>query len=202
MKPVSHIEIMLNKFLSHEKIKQASYGSRIYLHRSGQAKCLCLYEGDVAVYRKNGILFSHVSSPSIFGMNIFANFDHDLNLRCLSDCSYILVSLDSFIKIVSDNNLWEHLAYIAMYGGQRMMEINMHIVGEETKKIIYNILCEIYNLRHKNSNKIKVNASEYIIEKTGLSRSLVMKELKSLNDCGAIVIKRGVLEKMNDFKTN
>ncbi|MHA1011153.1 helix-turn-helix domain-containing protein [Enterobacter roggenkampii] len=198
-RPVSYIKTLLDVISLHEKKTFGVYGTRIYLQRNENVKCICLYEGQMAAYRNNGVLFSHVTEPTIFGMNVFYNKRQDLNVRFLSDCCYIILSVESCLDIIREHNLWEAFSYLSMYATQKTSEISMSIVGENTKQIVFSILQEVYNLNRLCVNGKKINASEYIIEKTGLSRSLVMKELKILNDSGKITIKRGILEEIKDF---
>lgn len=82
-----------------------------------------------------------------------------------------------------------------MFGVQRLLEAHQTSAGRTTYELIKQNLMSL--MAEKDELRMMVNACDYIMDKTHISRSRVMKILSDLKTGDYIVIERGVLIKIN-----
>jgi hypothetical protein len=99
------------------------------------------------------------------------------------------------LDIISTQGLWKDASYCYMYAVRQLLLAHYSSVGLSTYELIRLNLISLMNEDEALSDH--VNVSDYILEKTRLSRSRVMKILGDLRIGGYIEINRGILKKIN-----
>jgi len=191
-KPIEHITEIMKRIHVNEQCKYGFRGGKLFLNSCGHQDCLLLYEGVIALYRADGILNGFVHAPSILNVNQSKGISSsEVYVRFLSDSTYTKLRHDNFMSLIDENNLWKELSFVCMYTSWLLSEASSSIIGHDTYRVIANSLYDIISMDKELARN--VNACGYIMEKTGLSRSIVMRYLGRLGKCGGIIIKRGVL---------
>lgn len=131
----------------------------------------------------------------IVGMNILIDTNEGFYMQAHSDVEYEILSNKSVIDIIERENLWKEAAYFFMFGVQRLLEAHQTSAGRTTYELIKQNLMSL--MAEKDELRMMVNACDYIMDKTHISRSRVMKILSDLKTGDYIVIERGVLIKIN-----
>ncbi|WP_395756482.1 helix-turn-helix domain-containing protein [Citrobacter amalonaticus] len=99
------------------------------------------------------------------------------------------------MSVIAEKNLWQDASYTYMYAIDKLLEAHRTSAGLSTYELIRTNLIAL--LAEKEELRLAVNASDYIQEKTHLSRSRVMKILSDLRLGGHIEMARGILTKIN-----
>lgn len=196
LKPLEHICALLDQIRKAVPSVKASAKERIRLLRDGQPLCFLLYKGAGVLSRdEDSLVISTITSPNIFGINKLLPPEINVTFVATTDIEYIKMSQEEFYDFVKKNDAWEHVSYVQMYLASKLYEHQRLSAGLSTYKQICNLLYALINEDFE--TRAMTPASVYIQERTFLSRSGIMKILSDLKAGGYIVIKRGVLIKIN-----
>jgi len=102
--------------------------------------------------------------------------------------------------VLDEHDLWKRLAFVSMYSASRAVVASSSLIGRDAYSMVVSILTEISELDRTIATGM--NACNYIRERTGLSRSVVMKYLGELSRRGFITINRGVLVEITNIPDN
>lgn len=196
LKPLDHISALLALIRIKFPPRKAYAKERFKLLRDGQPLCFLLYKGTGVLSRdEDALVISTISSPNLFGINKLLPPEINVTFVATTDIEYIKISQDEFYDIIRMNNAWEHVSYVQMYLASKLYEHQRLNAGLSTYKLICNLLYALNNEDFE--TRAMTPASVYIQERTFLSRSGIMKILADLKSGGYIVIKRGILVKIN-----
>lgn len=196
--PTTSIEEVLNATKLIVPVKQGRSGQRFYLDRSDKKMCLLLYRGTCIAKRTNdSLVLSTIKAPTIFGLHDVFHAKSDVHLLAISDVEYGMIPLDELLSYIDDNNLWKSICYMLMLSATRFSEYQKETVGISN----YELICNLLTSLSAESFEIRATttALEYIQERSLLSRSGIMKTLSSLKVGGYIIIKKGLLIKVNSL---
>lgn len=196
LKPALHIQILLDAFMKAEGVRKAISGKRFKLLKHKSSLCFLLYSGSCVISRySDSLVISTVSSPSILGVNTLIEVEADVVIEAKTDIEYMQIPVDEFLAFIDKHDLWKHVSYLLMFHSSRLNEYQRKHAGIPTYKLISNLLYALNNEDFE--TRAMTSAAEYIQERTFLSRSGIMKILSELKAGGYIVIKRGLLIKIN-----
>lgn len=195
-KPVEHIQALQDSLLSVTPVKKAKTGQRFSFDWRDQKMCFLLVQGECVVKRANdALILAAMKAPSIVGISDFTPKQADFFIQANTAIEYIYLPQDDFLRHVEQHNLWKSVAYSLMYVSSRFSIYMQSTTAIPTYELICNLL---YALNDEDfETRASVPAARYIMERTSLSRSNVMKTLSALNIGEHIVIKRGLLLKIN-----
>ncbi len=163
--------------------------------------CLLLHEGTVAVYREQGhLLMRYAQAPMVFGMNELFDANEGWFYQASGAIRYELIPVATVIEKIDQFALWKEASYVYMYAIKRLVEAHNTSAGLSTYDLIRLNLFALMD--EKEELRLSVNASDYILEKTGLSRSRIMKIISDLRTGEHIVIQRGILIAINKLPQN
>ncbi|HID8404651.1 helix-turn-helix domain-containing protein [Serratia ureilytica] len=149
--------------------------------------CICLGDNE-----KKSII-KLFPSPLIIGIREH-KFQSRLSYKSLSACTGYFINKDLFLKKIKTENLCLTLAeYIGEYCDEIINSYAL-IHGKNSYVMIKQCIRELYTLP-KNVRE-EVNLTSYIIKRTSLSRSGVMRIVSDLCTGEYIEIKNGKLEKI------
>ena len=179
------MEAKCNKLLMEKR-------RNIGIMRENQQQCLILFSGTMALYRSNdGLIINSESGPFIFGMNSQLRFSRHIYLRTQETSIIGLISIENAHEIIAKHQLWENVSRLLEYSSAKVYSHCFKVSKLSCYEIILHQLVELNNepeeIRHK------ITAANYILSRTFLSRSGVMRTLAKLKDQGAIHLSRGVL---------
>lgn len=196
LKPTLHIQALIDAFSEVRERRHAVTGKRFQLLSQGKPMCFLLCKGSCVISRgDDALVISTISAPNIVGVNALIPVDTSVVIEATSDINYLQVSLDEFLAYTQEKHMWEHVAYLLMFYSSRLYEYQRTNAGIPTYKIISNLLYALSNEDFE--TRAMTSAAEYIQERTFLSRSGIMKVLSELKTGGYIVLKRGLLIKIN-----
>lgn len=196
MKPEQDILKVIAAASNPVKIRTGRLRQNVELNNHPELMTIILHEGMIAIYRsKDHLLMRYSQGPMILGMNDLININENMYIKSLGDIRYEIIPMAQFNEIIDRENLWKEVAHILMYGIKRLVQAHQTTAGLTTYELIKNNLFNL--MQESNEIRLNISASDYIREKTHLSRSRVMKILGELKIGGYIEIKRGTLMKVN-----
>ena len=198
MKPVEYFQGLLDAVEKTTKRKKASAKERFKVLKGGEPMCFLLFSGTCVASRdEDGLVISKIVAPNLFGINQLLPPEMNVVLEAATDIEYIQLSQEDFLNLVEEQQLWKNVSYVQMYLASTLYDFLRKNSGVSTYKLICNSLYALSNEDFE--TRAMTSAVEYIKERTFLSRSGIMNILADLKAGGHIVIKRGLLIKINNL---
>lgn len=168
-------------------------GQFIDARYEGTPCCLILLDGVAAAYRVNdNILINYITAPYVLGLTGVLKTEM-VYIRTLTDVELGVISIESATDLIERNNMWKE---VALYISEIIIGLaNYHnnTMGRPTQDLIEylinKLLSEPLEIR---SNTV---VADYILDKTNLSKSTIMKTLAIFKEQGRLESERGVLVK-------
>ncbi|HCL6041010.1 TPA: helix-turn-helix domain-containing protein [Klebsiella michiganensis] len=184
IKPFKHIEKLIDNVLPYAERRIVSKGEIVHYYDNNVRQCFLLIQGSVALHRRgDGIVLNSESSPFLLG--VCSQFSSErLYVRVLETSEIAAVSLETFNRVVAQQNLWEHFSKLLIYTASRVYE-------QSAYDIIRFQLVEL--MQEPEAIRQSITAAAYIKSRTYLSRSGVMRILAELRTGKYITMERGVL---------
>lgn len=177
-------------------IKNGKESQRFCLDKDGRRICFLLYSGTCLVKRnQDSLVLSTITAPGIIGLHDIFHAKSDVIISTVGDIQYGMALVDELFSYIGKNLLWENMAYMLMISSTRFIEYQYENVGISNYELICNFLTSLNNESFE--IRATTTALEYIQDRTSLSRSGIMKTLSSLRKGGYILIKKGLLIKIN-----
>lgn len=196
MKPVDHLLKLIGAISKPERIQNGRERQIISLLQYAEPMSFILHEGIAALYRdQDHLLITNMQAPLALGINFLQDKNQEIYLQARGPIRYELIPQKEYTQIISENNLWESLAYTYMFNFAKLMENHSVSSGVSTYGLVRNQLLAL--MKEKEDLRLATNACDYIQEKTMLSRSGIMKMLGDLKKGGHIDLQRGVLIQIN-----
>lgn len=191
---VEHLAAMSNKSLT-QKRKPVSF------IKSQENQCVLLLRGSVALYRNNdGVIVTSESAPFIFGLGNQLPLSRYFSLRTQEDSLLGTLAFDEARRIIKKHHLWEQFASLLIYKTNKLYSHCISISQLSSYEIIKSQLLQLNE--EPPAIRQNVTAANYILARTFLSRSGVMRILSRLKADGYITAERGVLLKINSLPDN
>ncbi|HDS6850941.1 TPA: helix-turn-helix domain-containing protein [Enterobacter cancerogenus] len=192
MKPEQHLKKLINAISQPDHIKIGRIRQITPVNYNGEQVCFILHEGSIGIYRgRDQLLMSHTHAPIVLGMNFLAEANIDFILQARTAIRYEIRPTREVEEIIEAQNLWKDAAYYYMFAINRLLSEHNNSVGLSTYDLIRLNLEAL--MGEKEDIRLAISASDYIQEKTHLSRSRVMKILSDLKTGEYIDIQRGIL---------
>lgn len=153
-----------------------------------QILSIILHRGHVGIYQKeNDLLVFTISSPMILCVDSLL-VEKFLCIKSYGEALISFVTIKDLKCIITKENLWSEFIIIQDYLLSRFIERFSHMSMQSAYGKIKFCINEIMQ-----QDNDKINACDYIIKRTGLSKSRVMLILKGLKDGGYVELNRGVI---------
>jgi hypothetical protein len=195
-KPVDHIQVLIDSFLQEHRINNAKEGQKFPLVLREKRMCLFLVQGRCNIKRVgDSMIISRTEAPSIIGLNDLGPDSPNVVIQANSDIKYFQMTREDALRHVEEHHLWKPLAFVLMFISARFNDYLKDHVAIPT----YNLICNLLQKLNEEDfeTKATVSAAKYILDRTSLSRSGVMKVLSELSKGGYITISRGLLIRIN-----
>ncbi|GHD96637.1 hypothetical protein GCM10011445_36730 [Pseudocitrobacter faecalis] len=118
--------------------------------------------------------------------------------RACTDVSYEFLPLAVAEKVIVDKNLWKEVAINHMVTLNQMFRYVNNMAGVSSYAQIINCLYQLQ--AEPDIIRLRRTAADYIVEKSGLSRSTVMKMLAQLKADGKLLMSKGLLMDVRDLE--
>lgn len=198
LKPIAHIQVLLNSIIENHTVSKARPGQRFQLTLHDKKMCFLLFKGGCDIKRTgDSMIVASAKAPSIIGISELIAEPAILHVQASNEIEYLYLPLDEVLAHIDEKNLWKQTSYLLMYVSSRFHEYVKSNASIPTYELICNLLRSLSDEDFE--TRATVPAVKYILERTSLSRSGVMKILSNLDKGGYIVIKRGILIKINEL---
>lgn len=192
MKPTEHIIKLISAISDPTHVQNGRERQIISLLQYAMPMSFILHEGTAALYRgQDHLLMANMKAPLIIGLNFLLEKNQDLYLQARGVIRYELIPVSQMTDVISQQNLWESVAYSYMFTTLRLLENHFVTTGVPTYDLVRNNLLAL--MAENEDLRLATNACDYIQERTMLSRSGIMKMLGDLKKGGHIDLQRGVL---------
>ncbi|HHA2008505.1 TPA: helix-turn-helix domain-containing protein [Enterobacter mori] len=162
---------------------------------------IVFHDGLLAAYRNTDqLLLSYFEGPLLVGLNEFSDLNNSFVYKAYSEVHYEIQPQKKVIEKIENGNLWRETAFSLMFGIKRLAEEYHNSAGLSTYDLIRINLLAL--MEEEEELRLAINVSDYIQDKTRISRSRVMKILSDLRDGEFIEIRRGILLKVNKLPEN
>lgn len=163
---------------------------------------LLLLEGTGVVgHDENNMAITTVFSPSVLGLVDGYSTFYDVDARpkhffsAETHCLCQLVPLDSFVKIIDEQNLWHDIARILAHRLLLLAIREKEFIGVESFIMIRTLILELGY--YPEEYREQINVLNFIQRRTNLSRSGILYVLSELRKGEYISVHRGVLKGIN-----
>lgn len=203
-KPLESIHRLMTAFVSISKpylldskniearLKGKDAGFEVYL----------LTKGRVDIWREvDNRLVETAFAPSILGLQGSVYRSQHYHLKFPAGAEVSTIPLQAAMEIIELQSLWRDVFYYQGYLNDRQLHHESMLINSST----YEIVCLFLNdLSHySDSERAKLSVADYILQRSNLARSGVMKVLADLRFGGYIDIQHGKLIKiLNNFPRN
>ncbi|HAY7230802.1 TPA: hypothetical protein JN332_001989 [Shigella sonnei] len=175
--------------------KQSIFSKRknqvITMDGFSERNIILFHQGIVSVCRlSDDRLLANFTAPRVFGINYYLD-EVFTYFRACTDVSYEFVPLVVAEKIIADKNLWKEVAVNHMVTLNQIFRYVNHMAGVSSYAQIINCLYQLQ--AEPDIIRLRRTAADYIVEKSGLSRSTVMKMLAQLKTEGKLLMSKGLL---------
>lgn len=196
-KPTEHIEAIIEKSAPFSDTLTIKKGELIGHSYKNKRVCYLIHEGSVTLHRRrDGMILNAEKSPFILGIsNQLVVHSEGIYFRATEQVRMSRLPLERFNMLIESFGLWESLCKTLIYNISRLFEHYTISSRMSTNEIIAFQLQEL--IQETEQIRTSVTAANYILVRTSLSRSSIMRRLAFLRDTGAITLERGILVNLN-----
>ncbi|MCE0798783.1 helix-turn-helix domain-containing protein [Buttiauxella sp. S04-F03] len=156
---------------------------------------LLIESGTFAFYRQpDRLLIQETSAPAIFGL-VMVPHKPDIIISAHSKLSVRSVPRESALRIIEQEGMWYEVAIVLGRIIKVYVERDINLIARDAYHIVKHHLNLLKSLPIE--ERYSTTAVKFITSRSMLSRSRVMDILKKLNDGEYIIIKNGILNKIN-----
>ncbi len=188
--PSPYAPELLRKLAEECEFKPYPKGSRFVFILAGEHMCQFIRKGTISIENlENNLALGIASAPLSLGFT--SALSEKLLLRALEECEVATVPLETVMERIEEKQLWEITARHMIIVTNKLFIQNEMAAAPTT----YDMLCYQLQALAKESESIRqqIAAYQYILDRTHLSRSSVMKMLAALKKGGYIELEQGKL---------
>ncbi|MEJ5072677.1 helix-turn-helix domain-containing protein [Enterobacter ludwigii] len=167
--------------------------TQLHFSVDGVSLCYILCSGLVKVGRTtDDIVISSITIPNILGISDGVPHESGLYIETLTVARIATLTTSRAHEIIAQKNAWELLAGHAIALAGNLFKKTVLMTAPTTYDVIKFQLMTL--MREPADLRESISAAKYILERTRLSRSTVMKMLAQLKQGGYIEMEDGVLK--------
>jgi len=167
--------------------------TQLFFSVDGINMCYLLRSGLMKVCRNaDGFVISSLATPNIMGITNRVPHNSGLFIETLSDAEIAILTTDRAHEIIAQNNAWELLVGHITTVTTNLFKKNVIMTAPTSYDILKFQLMSLMN--EPVDIRETISAAKYILERTRLSRSTVMKMLSQLKVGGYIEMEEGMLK--------
>ncbi|NLS53053.1 helix-turn-helix domain-containing protein [Hafnia alvei] len=159
-------------------------------------------KGRVDIWRESdNRLVETAFAPSILGLQGSAYRSQYYHLKFPADVEVSTLPLQAAMTIIEQQSLWRDVFYYQGYLNDRQLHHESMLINSSTYETVCLFLQDLSH--YSDSERAKLSVADYILQRSNLARSGVMKVLADLRFGGYIDIQHGKLIKiLNSFPRN
>lgn len=191
-KPLVEIEAILEKVAPFAESFIAAKGEILRYKVSNNHQCYLLHSGSVTLNRRgDGMILNTENAPFILGVSNQYSHLENLYVKVLENAQISRLSVERFNLLIGSYNLWQSLSYLLIYNASQVY-VHSAMISQMTS---YDLIRFQLNELISEPDKLRqdTTAANYILNRTYLSRSCVMRILSLLRNGGYITLQRGKL---------
>lgn len=140
-------------------------------------------------------------APSILGLQGSVYRSQHYHLKFPAGAEVSTIPLQAAMEIIELQSLWRDVFYYQGYLNDRQLHHESMLINSSTYEIVCLFLKDLSH--YSDSERAKLSVADYILQRSNLARSGVMKVLADLRFGGYIDIQHGKLIKiLNNFPRN
>lgn len=161
-----------------------------------------LTKGRVDIWREvDNRLVETAFAPSILGLQGSVYRSQHYHLKFPAGAEVSTIPLQAAMEIIELQSLWRDVFYYQGYLNDRQLHHEYMLINSSTYEIVCLFLKDLSH--YSDSERAKLSVADYILQRSNLARSGVMKVLADLRFGGYIDIQHGKLIKiLNNFPRN
>lgn len=203
-KPLESIHRLMTAFVSMSKpylIDSKNIEARLKGKEAGFDVYL-LTKGRVDIWREaDNRLVETAFAPSILGLQGSVYRSQHYHLKFPAGAEVSTIPLQAAMEIIELQSLWRDVFYYQGYLNDRQLHHESLLINSSTYEIVCLFLKDLSH--YSDSERAKLSVADYILQRSNLARSGVMKVLADLRFGGYIDIQHGKLIKiLNNFPRN
>jgi len=193
-KPTDAIERLITLFTpTSQPLDTTATAGKIAMQDNQQNMLvILLIKGEIDIFRNvDNLLFANASGPCIFGMQGTA-FRFDVyQFRASKDSELRVLTQKEALSLMIENNALNDLVIFQSYFSDYQAHRDNLLINKSTYEIICSFLYELE--RVPMPQRLKISVANYILERSNLARSGVMKILADLRTGEYVDIQNGKL---------
>lgn len=203
-KPLESIHRLMTAFVSISKpylLDSKNIEARLKGKEAGFDVYL-LTKGRVDIWREvDNRLVETAFAPSILGLQGSIYRSQHYHLKFPAGAEVSTIPLQAAMEIIELQSLWRDVFYYQGYLNDRQLHHESLLINSSTYEIVCLFLKDLSH--YSDSERAKLSVADYILQRSNLARSGVMKVLADLRFGGYIDIQHGKLIKiLNNFPRN
>lgn len=180
----------LSPFVTFEKYPARS---RFYYFADGVAMCYIVRSGQIKVHRDaDELVIAAIPVPNVCGISNASAITNTVFLETLSETEIAILTTAEAQQLVAETNAWESLAGHIAKVTTNLYHHNVIMTAPTTYEVVRFQLLTL--MQEDTSIRETTSAAKYILERTRVSRSTVMKILAQLRQGNYIELDDGVLK--------
>ena len=188
-KPITELYRLTDLFTDYNKLTRVDRYTLIPIKSN---MVTLIHGGQFSLIRSSDrLLIEKQTAPSLYGLSGNARSLGYIRVYADTQCYYQLVPLDIFMQRLIDNNLLPLISSILSWHIENLLYRDEMMMGRNSYQMIKG------NILHLNEldefMRMKINVADFIVKRTNLSRSIVMKVLSIMRAKNHVEVKRGKL---------
>ncbi len=198
LNPREHIQLLIDNLSQQENIFTKRKNQIVTMDGFTERNILIFHQGVISGCRpSDDRLLVNFSAPRIFGINLY--FDTTLlYFRACTDIRYEFLPFVEAEKIINEKNLWQGVSVNHMMTIANMLKYVNNMAGVSSYAQVINCLYQLQ--AEPEIIRLRRTAADYIVDKSGLSRSTVMKMLAQFKSEGKVMLSKGLLMDVKDLE--
>nr|WP_254611036.1 helix-turn-helix domain-containing protein [Serratia proteamaculans] len=197
MKPKKNMNRIIECIIDDIKPLDITAGKAVPISLNGHPRVIFLLKGSVECFRTHdNLLISEAKAPYIMGVMVNEVEDFYYYVKPAKNTNLGYVNYNDFISSVKKHDLWLDLLEIASHITSYLIHRDISLVNRDRYSVIMHYLKEIYSFTDEKRKGIMT--TNYIVRRSGLSRSGVLAVLSELRKGKYISIENGVLTFLSD----
>lgn len=203
-KPLESIHRLMTAFVSISKpylLDSKNIEARLK-GKDAEFDVYLLTKGRVDIWREvDNRLVETAFAPSILGLQGSVYRSQHYHLKFPAGAEVSTIPLQAAMEIIELQSLWRDVFYYQGYLNDRQLHHESLLINSSTYEIVCLFLKDLSH--YSDSECAKLSVADYILQRSNLARSGVMKVLADLRFGGYIDIQHGKLIKiLNNFPRN
>lgn len=179
-KPFEEISDIIQKVSPFAEPFIASRGEMLrYYNVASKHQCYLLHSGSITLNRRgDGMVLNSENAPFVMGVSNQYSVNGNLYVKVVENSQLSRMSVERFNLLIESYNLWKSLSYLLIYNASRVYAHCSMISQMSSYDLIRFQLQELMD--EPETLRLNTTAANYIMNRTYLSRSGVMRILSLL----------------------